>query len=82
MSEQPRQSTCPACGAPILRFKDVALDLHESMAGENRFVIRDGELRPVTKQANVLAYTDHRKSCPRAKKEVTHGTQGEGPTAA
>lgn len=62
-------ATCRACGAPI-RFVDhegkrIALDAHEVMKGEKRFLIGlQDRLLPVTSDRRVLAYQQHVVTCP------------------
>jgi hypothetical protein len=45
------------------------LDSHEVARGQHRFAISDeGRLIPVREDATVLAFTDHRKTCPAARR--------------
>jgi hypothetical protein len=61
-------ATCPDCGGPV-RFvthegKRIPLDRHEVSRGEGRFAEGPEGLVPVRADADVLAYTDHRETCP------------------
>jgi hypothetical protein len=60
---------CPACGNPIHfethQGQRIPLDDHEVIQGENRFVKRPGRLVPVADTAQVMAFTDHRETCPK-----------------
>lgn len=66
------RQNCPACGSPITfaahEGQRIPLDTHEVMKGEHRYVRRAGGLAPVAADANVYAYTDHRKTCSRRRK--------------
>ena len=63
-------ASCAACGAPIRWATDadgakVPLDTHEVSLGPDRYAISDeGQLIPVREHAQVLAYPDHRTTCP------------------
>lgn len=67
-----RTAACPRCAAPIrwerLDYGElIPLDLHETMAGPHRYAIADdGRLLAVVETAQVLAYSDHRHTCPAA----------------
>jgi hypothetical protein len=61
-------STCHDCGAS-LRFgrhsgEVVPLDAHEVVRGEHRFAETPEGLVRVSASADVLAFTDHRETCP------------------
>jgi hypothetical protein len=61
-------SACPDCGSP-LRFRRhngemIPLDAHEVIRGEHRYAEAPGGLVRVSASADVLAFTDHRETCP------------------
>lgn len=61
-------ATCRLCGAGI-RWHDhngtkIPLDTHEEMAGPHRFAVTPDGLVSVPENKSVLAYRDHRSSCP------------------
>jgi hypothetical protein len=62
-------ATCARCGAGILwkRLDGAALavDAHEVTRGPRRFVERDGELVPVIAASDIVAFVDHRSTCPK-----------------
>lgn len=62
-------ATCRLCGADVAFFpgpdgKNLAVDAHEVMSGEDRFVLKNGRLEPITPTSNVAAFKAHRSTCP------------------
>lgn len=62
-------ASCGSCGSPIRWVNDdergrVPLDVHEVSRGPHRYAVQGSRLVAVRADADVLAFTDHRMTCP------------------